>query len=276
MKDKIDERLTIKNFSKIVGISTDNLRFFDKIGLLSPLNRRDNKYREYSFSQIADGHVITFLKKLSFKNDEIKMFLDNYITVENLEILKEKKIKIEKEIDEINKRKKELDEHIKFIEYLFFVKKNLDSPFVMEKSEGLDCVYVESEESNEIIVFFDKARKVIKNGFWMLKYNIGIIISASSVKKTGYSIKALYMFNENVKKMENVEFKQIPGNKYLCMYANGGLENNNKVDFLLKYARKNNYKVLEDIYIEEISGPGLEKSRDDFLILIKIPIEEKN
>ncbi len=46
------------------------------------------------------------------------------------------------------------------------------------------------------------------------------------------------MFNENVKKMEDVEFKQILGNKHLCMYAKGGLENNSKVDFLLKYAKK--------------------------------------
>jgi len=56
--------LTINEFSKLVGISTDSLRHYDRIELFTPVERGgryENKYRYYSPTQIPEANLIRIL-----------------------------------------------------------------------------------------------------------------------------------------------------------------------------------------------------------------------
>lgn len=53
---------TIKQFEKVTGVSAHTLRYFDKVGLLSP-QREPNGYRRYSVAQVAQAEMIVLLQQ---------------------------------------------------------------------------------------------------------------------------------------------------------------------------------------------------------------------
>ncbi len=58
--------LTIHEFSKLSGVQSSTLRYWDKIGLFTPVKRDlENNYRYYSFDQIVASNFITVLSNLN-------------------------------------------------------------------------------------------------------------------------------------------------------------------------------------------------------------------
>ena len=55
------KQLSILEFSRLTGISRDNLRFYDRIGLLCPEQRGENNYRYYARSQLNSCLLYTSL-----------------------------------------------------------------------------------------------------------------------------------------------------------------------------------------------------------------------
>ncbi|MDR0578853.1 MAG: MerR family transcriptional regulator [Candidatus Accumulibacter sp.] len=64
MSDK--NLLSIKKFSAFTGIEDSTLRYYDEIGLFSPVKRGDNGYRYYSPTQIVTVNLINVLSSLKF------------------------------------------------------------------------------------------------------------------------------------------------------------------------------------------------------------------
>lgn len=78
---------TIKEFEKVTGVSAHTLRYFDKVGLLSPA-RLENGYRTYSLKQVSIAEFITLLQQAMFSNSEIKEILSNYNSQQTIDSLK--------------------------------------------------------------------------------------------------------------------------------------------------------------------------------------------
>lgn len=62
---------SIQEASQILGVSKDTLRYYDRIGLVSPL-REGNQYRKYSRNDLIDVMNIQIMKYADFSLDEIK------------------------------------------------------------------------------------------------------------------------------------------------------------------------------------------------------------
>ena len=100
----------IGEFSYLCSMSIKTLRYYDKIGVLTP-ERVDELtgYRYYSIDQLEQAQKIKSLQEASFTLEEIKAILKE----KNTEILLSKEKQIRKEelnkIQKINKMKKELN-----------------------------------------------------------------------------------------------------------------------------------------------------------------------
>lgn len=66
--------LTIKQASLKTGIPTDSLRYYDKLGIVSP-KRHVNGYRYYDEKDLSDLQYITVMKYAQFTLSEIKTML---------------------------------------------------------------------------------------------------------------------------------------------------------------------------------------------------------
>jgi len=66
------ENLSIMEFSQLTGVSVSKLRYWDKVGLLSPISRnKKNNYRRYAETQLGTVNFITTLSSLGLSHKTI-------------------------------------------------------------------------------------------------------------------------------------------------------------------------------------------------------------
>ncbi|MGL5439498.1 MAG: MerR family transcriptional regulator [Filifactoraceae bacterium] len=94
---KQEDYYSIGQVSKIANLSTKALRYYDKIGLISPDKVEDNQYRFYSMPTLLSVPVIKYYKQMGFKLDEMKSLVEGstYSTLEKVFRYKIKELKAE-------------------------------------------------------------------------------------------------------------------------------------------------------------------------------------
>ena len=104
------EYYRINEIAKLYSISTDSLRYYEKLGLLKP-KREENGYRLYSLSDIYKITVIRDLRALDFSMDQIKDYLSHQsvehtarMFLEEMEQIKEKLLYLQNAELSIKKR----------------------------------------------------------------------------------------------------------------------------------------------------------------------------
>jgi DNA-binding transcriptional MerR regulator len=70
-------QLTVHHLAKQAGVTGRTLRFYDRIGLLSPASTGDNGYRRYGDAERLRLQQILFFRELDFSLAEIKAMLDH-------------------------------------------------------------------------------------------------------------------------------------------------------------------------------------------------------
>lgn len=91
-------KYTVKQLSKISGVSVRTLHWYDKINLLKPSYYGENNYRYYEEKQLLRLQQILFFRELGFKLSDINTALsqsnfDNIKTLEKHKSTLENKIK---------------------------------------------------------------------------------------------------------------------------------------------------------------------------------------
>lgn len=71
----MSDTFTIKEISKISGLSEDTIRYYEKIRLLPQAKRKDNGHRFYSSTDKDIMSLITCMKKTGISLNEMKPFL---------------------------------------------------------------------------------------------------------------------------------------------------------------------------------------------------------
>lgn len=90
----MEERYSVSELAHLFGISTQTLRYYDKIGLFKPAYvDKHNGYRHYSYKQFFTLSMILQLKRLNFSLEQIQQ----YSTTKDIEALAEN-LKSEKEL----------------------------------------------------------------------------------------------------------------------------------------------------------------------------------
>jgi len=109
------EKLTIQEAAKLTGLTPHTLRYYERIGLIHPIDREENTRRCYTADDLG---WIEFLLKLRATGMSIKD-MQRYAELqrqgdetlpERVEMLKSLRDKVEAHIDEMN-------EHLKLIHY---------------------------------------------------------------------------------------------------------------------------------------------------------------
>lgn len=67
----MEKLYSIQEVSQLLGISKDTLRYYDRIGIVSP-SREDNRYRRYTKGELIDLMNIQIMQYADFSLDEIR------------------------------------------------------------------------------------------------------------------------------------------------------------------------------------------------------------
>jgi len=100
-----DDLLSIKEFSKITGVETSTLRYWDEIGLFSPVKRnRETNYRYYSLVQIIALNFVTVLTDLDIPLKTVAELRDERDPEKFLDLMDRQEKKMDMEIRALRHR----------------------------------------------------------------------------------------------------------------------------------------------------------------------------
>lgn len=96
----------IGDFSRLTGVSIKTLRYYDDIGLFSPMQiDRFTGYRYYSFEQIPRLNRILALKDLGFSLEQVGKMIDEPLTAEQLDgMLRLREAELQQQVAETQER----------------------------------------------------------------------------------------------------------------------------------------------------------------------------
>ena len=247
--------LTIGEFSKICKVTTRTLRHYDDINLIKPIKiNEENNYRLYDVSQIRTILLINRLKKYNFSLEEIKEVLIN----EDKDFIKtkiiEKKLLIQKIIEDYKKIQKEINFD------LINLEKGLD---IMSFIDNIEVRIINTENINII-----SSRQIMSTQDYG-KY-IGKIyetIAKNKLTTAGPPMSIYYdeEFNQNsndtevaVPVMEKTKItKLLKGGQYAATIIKGAYSEKLTEGYakLIEWISENGYKISGNPYEKYISGP---------------------
>lgn len=108
---------TIGQFARIGMVSTNTLRYYDEIKLLSPAYvDPENQYRYYDKSQVSEIMIIVELKEMGLSLAEVKDMVENNDLKLARKILVDKLDELDIKLREISNQKRHIKEKIKTLE----------------------------------------------------------------------------------------------------------------------------------------------------------------
>jgi len=113
--------MNIKEFSKISGISSHTLRFYEKIGIFQEVNRNNSGHRDFAENDILWAEFINRLKETGMPLEQIKQYanlrkLGESTAKARMNLLKEHAAGVKKRIAEEKLHLKKINAKIAFYE----------------------------------------------------------------------------------------------------------------------------------------------------------------
>ena len=108
--------MKIKEISENYDITPHTLRYYEKIGLLSP-KYSENGYRDYSYEEIQRLNTIRDLRFFDVPLEDIKKYLDTKNKALTKEILNFEREQLDERIKELKQKQALLQERIDLLEY---------------------------------------------------------------------------------------------------------------------------------------------------------------
>lgn len=108
--------MKIKEISENYDITPHTLRYYEKIGLLSP-KYSENGYRDYSYEDIQRLNTIRDLRFFDVPLEDIKKYLDTKNKALTKEILNFERKQLQEHIKVLNQKQELLQERIELLEY---------------------------------------------------------------------------------------------------------------------------------------------------------------
>lgn len=97
----------INEIAKLYHIGVDSLRYYEKVGLISP-KRDENQYRQYSIYDIWRLNVIRDMMELDISSDKIKTYLDHRSIASTLDMLDSKQQLIQQKLEALLEDQQEI------------------------------------------------------------------------------------------------------------------------------------------------------------------------
>ncbi len=110
-----NDNLTIQQVAEATGLSVHTLRYYERIGLIHPIDRADNTHRRYTTDDVGWIEFLMKLRATGMSIQDMQVYAElqrqgDDTLPERLEMLKTLQRDVEARIDELN-------EHLKLIRY---------------------------------------------------------------------------------------------------------------------------------------------------------------
>ena len=209
------EYYRIGETASLMGITTQTLRFYDKIGLVKPIKIDPRTgYRYYAYEQFHFIDRIKYLQSLGMPLDDIKEVMFSKKVERLLPFLDQQKKVLEEEEKKIRHQIEMVDW---YKDYFTYMERNEDAPCVMHLKERyylqVPCYKRDLLADMEIRLAKEKSEQGIDNAMYLRQYGYKISYDAFCKQKFRPDYYFIYL-NEKVKDAPNI--LKLPEGDYLC------------------------------------------------------------
>ena len=278
-KERKKKYLSITQLARYRNVSTDTLRFYDRIGLFKPAYiDPTNDRRYYSLEQCEQLGTILELRMLEVPIKQIQEFMQNRTIAGSEEILRFQLDILDKEIAEKNKLRDVLRDKLSFLKENRENKVSLDEPILKVFSDRY-AVYGKAGEasSKDVALEYMRLEKKISGLSPIFATNkMAMEIPLSVHGNLHCECVRPIIFCAEVKKEEE-NLAKISGGKYVCMYINddkGNLEE--RINLMKQFAYTREIVLAAVGYMIYQVDITLTDKQDETLIELQFPIVESN
>lgn len=264
---KTKETYQIGELSKLYGIGTDSLRYYEKIGILNP-KRGVNNYRMYNISDIITLNILRELRAIGFSLKEIKAHLADFNLDKTLALFEKEIVQIDQKTAELAQLKTQLVGRIKEIES-HMSETQAEQPLVKKLAERRILKLSEDVYRDEDVDFIiKKLQKENENQIYIIGNSyLGATIPLAELEAGHYGHFTSVFFITEKESYDQV----IPAGNYLSMVVKGGYGKMPKAwNKLFRYIEEKSMKVAGDpmeLYIIDNHATGDE---DEFVTELQI------
>lgn len=282
MDESIHENLlSISDMAKLHGLTRPTLLYYDSIGLFSPVFTASNGYRYYSRVQIPLLREICFLKALGISLKEIQGHLNNRTPEAELELLAEQEVKIQKEMQELGRKRLALQQRIyMYREAVNAVAKPQGEPFLRHYKERtiifqsfLESDSGDVDRQNIHLTAMELWRDLYNHEF-LPAYSYGFLIKEESLK----SDNMLKDGGCYIRVPEgNFEFEStvfyLPEGDYICCYKRGRPTDLTVLKQLLAWIEAKGYMICGDVVDSCFLDTTFDEVlHDEIFTILQVPV----
>ena len=268
--------LSITELAKLKHITTETLRYYDRIGLLKPDHTSESGHRYYSIRQYERLGTILELRKTGMTVKEIQDYFENRNFQKSFHILKKHQEKFEKNLKEQIKLNQVLLEKLDFLQSLSNLPE-MEKVFEMEFPERYMITFGEkSGDAEEHAMAFTKLEDYIKEEIPILASDrVGVFANESLLVPSYQMTQAVPMILVSPDYADEAYLKKIPAGKYVCMYyKNGTLEKYDaSFENVRNYIWDKGYEIngeLLQLYKIDVT---LTNDRTETVLEIQVPVK---
>lgn len=163
--------LNIGEVAKLLHMSTSQIRYYEKEGLIKPKEVSEGKYRLYDFPQLEILEIIILLREMDMPLKSIKALLDDDTSYNYKNLLSDSISKLDQDIEELKKKRRHLKDKLEtFNQFQSEVFEIVDHPqrtiHILDKDH-------EKESSPKMVYDFTRAHKLDYLNYDAIIYVIG-------------------------------------------------------------------------------------------------------
>ncbi|MED4402262.1 MerR family transcriptional regulator [Metabacillus fastidiosus] len=273
--------ITIGEFSKICGVSTKTLRYYDEIGLIHPEEiNPDSGYRYYSISQLKKMIFINRLKSYHFSLEEIKAILEleEDQSEEKLwSALNRKRKEIQERLNTFESTLKQMSNDISNLEKGISIMSSLDNIEVqLVETETMNILYTRQMMSSDDYAlgygkYFSRLyEKIATEKLTLLGMPITIYHSPE-YNPTGNDTEFAIPIEETVKGT-----RDLPGGLCAKSVLKGPYSELTSVYAkLMEWIEKEGYELVKSPYEVYVTDPNQAAVPEDIVTEVYFPVKKK-
>ena len=230
------KKYSIGEPAALLGISTQTLRYYDQIGLLSPgYTDESTGYRYYYYNQFHFLDRIRYLQSFGMQLEDIRKIIHSGSVDLLLPYLRKKREDALQELKETEERLKDIEWYIDYFTYMN-KGENLDNLYKVQKEEryilSVPCYYKEQLPQMEIRLAAAKS----KNSYLQTKFRrqYGYKIDLEALLRKEFYPKEYFVYFRGKPDLDKSLYDVIPAGEYLC-FQTQALSENWDIDMLTKY-----------------------------------------
>src|SRR5215208_1166427 len=126
------DRLTVQEAAEATGLSAHTLRYYERVGLIHPIDREQNTHRRYTADDVGWIDFLTKLRATGMSIKDMQKYAElqrrgDETLPERVKMLKSLRDKVEAHMDELN-------EHLKLIYYKIEIYQQIVTEKELEKA----------------------------------------------------------------------------------------------------------------------------------------------